>query len=150
MLQPGTQAPDFSAPDQNGNEFKLSKLIGSKNIVLYFYPKDETPGCTAEACSFRDQYEDFLEAGAEVVGVSGDSVNSHQKFAQNRRLPFILVSDQDRKVHTLYDVGKGILGLLSDRVTYVIDQKGIIRHAFKNQFNATKHVGEALSILKSL
>lgn len=148
MLQPGTQAPDFVLKDQQNNDFRLSEMIGKKKIVLYFYPKDETMGCVAEACSFRDQYEDFVEAGAEVVGVSGDSVQSHQDFIQNRRLPFILLSDPGRKIHQLYEVGSALFGLSAERITYVIDLRGEIRYAFHSQFRFQKHVEDALEMVK--
>lgn len=145
----GSQAPEFTLPDQNGKKIHLKDLLAMGNVVLYFYPKDETPGCTKEACAFRDSFEVFKEAGALVVGISSDSAESHQKFASHHRLPFILLSDVGGQVRKLYNV-PSTMGLLPGRVTYVIDKKGIVRSVFSSQFNATKHVDEALRILKNL
>ena len=116
---------------------------------MYFYPKDDTPGCTAEACAFRDSYEVFKEAGAEVIGVSDDSSASHQKFATKYRLPFILVSDTGKQLRKLYGV-PSTLGLLPGRVTYVIDKNGIVRHIFNSQFNFKGHIEEAMKTLREL
>jgi thioredoxin-dependent peroxiredoxin len=148
-LTTGDHAPDFTLPDQNGQPVHLSELLKQSHVVLYFYPKDETPGCTAEACSFRDQYEVFREAGAEVVGVSSDSVESHQQFAQHHRLPFLLLSDAQGEVRKLYGV-QSTLGFLPGRVTFVIDRDGIVRYSFNSQMNPLRHVPEALAIIKEL
>jgi peroxiredoxin Q/BCP len=148
-IKVGDHAPDFTLPDQNGRMVSLKDLIGQKVVVLYFYPADFSRGCTAEACSFRDNYEVFKEAGAEVVGVSSQSVDSHQRFALENRLPFILLSDKNGEVRKLYGVSS-TLGLIPGRVTYVIDKKGIVRHVFSSQLNATKHVEEALQVLKEM
>jgi thioredoxin-dependent peroxiredoxin len=145
----GDRAPDFTLPRADGKAFRLSEAVRARAVVLYFYPKDETPGCTAEACAFRDQYEVFSEAGAEVVGVSGDSADSHQAFASHHRLPFVLLADTDGTVRKLYGVGKA-LGLLDGRVTYVIDRQGIVRHVFSSRLQPTRHVAEALQIVKEL
>jgi peroxiredoxin Q/BCP len=128
---------------------RLGDLIGETAVVLYFYPKDNTPGCTAEACSFRDGYEDFVEAGAEVVGVSSDSAESHERFAVGNRLPFILLSDGGGEVRKLYEV-PSTLGIFPGRVTYVIDKGGVVRHVFSSQFGATRHVDEALKVVQAL
>lgn len=149
MIQLGATAPDFQKTSQTGDSVTLSQYRGNKAVVLYFYPKDETPGCTAEACSFRDNYEDFVEAGAVVIGVSSDSEESHRSFADHHRLPFVLVSDRDQAIRKAYGVPK-TLGLLPGRVTFVIDRDGVVRHTFNSQLNAKKHVTEALSIVKSL
>ena len=146
----GSVAPDFELKDQNDELVKLSDFIGKKNIVLYFYPKDETPGCTKEACGFRDQYEDFTAIGAEVIGVSADSVESHKNFALNRKLPFVLLSDPDNKVRKSYGVKGSLLGLLPGRETFVIDKEGIVRHRFSSQFQIDNHIGDALEVLKGL
>jgi thioredoxin-dependent peroxiredoxin len=143
------KAPDFTLPSNKENDFTLTKLRGNKNVVLYFYPKDETIGCTKEACSFRDNYYQFTERGAEVVGVSSDSVESHKSFAENHRLPFTLLSDEKKQVRKLYGV-TGTLGLFPGRVTFIIDKNGIIRHIFSSQIQPTKHIKEALQILKQL
>ena len=118
-------------------------------VVLYFYPKDDTPGCTVEACGFRDAYEDFKDAGAEVVGISSDSADAHKAFASKHSLPFTLVADAGGKVRKAYGV-KATLGLLPGRVTYVIDPKGVVRHVFDSQLNPTKHVREALEVIKRI
>jgi peroxiredoxin Q/BCP len=145
-IQVGEAAPDFTLNDQDGKAVHFADLFGKAAIVLYFYPKDNTAGCTAEACAFRDSYEVFQEMGATVVGVSTDSAESHQAFASQHRLPFILLSDPDSTVHRLYGVGKKF-GFLSSRETFVIDKQGVVRQHFVSQLNATKHVTEALQTL---
>ncbi len=148
-LKVGQQAPDFTLPSNKEAEFTLSKLRDTKNVVLYFYPKDETIGCTKEACSFRDNYQSFTEMGAEVVGISSDSIESHRAFAENHRLPFTLLSDQKQQVRKLYGAG-GRFSLFPGRVTFIIDKKGIIRHIFSSQVQPTKHIQEALQILRQI
>ena len=143
----GDTAPDFTKTTQNGDTISLSQYRGDKTVVLYFYPKDETPGCTAEACTFRDSFEDFVEAGAIVIGVSQDSDQSHKSFAEHHRLPFLLVSDRDKALQKAYGVPK-TMGLLPGRVTYVIDRDGKVQHVFNAQLNAKKHVREALDVVK--
>ncbi|MGQ9814111.1 MAG: peroxiredoxin [Candidatus Roseilinea sp.] len=145
----GQIAPDFALPDQTGRLVRLSDYRGLKNVVLYFYPKDYTPGCTAEACAFRDNYEVFKTAGAEVIGVSTDTAESHKRFAADHRLPFVLLSDADGAVSKLYNA-KGLFGLLPKRITFVIDKAGVIRHNFESQLNVTRHIDEALKVLQSL
>ena len=144
----GARAPDFTLTDGTGKQFRLADLRGRKAVVLYFYPKDETMGCTAEACAFRDRYQTFQAAGAEVVGVSADSPEDHEAFAAHHRLPFTLLSDPENLVRRLYGVRKS-LGLLPGRVTYVIDRDGIVRHVFDSQLQATRHVAEALQALET-
>ena len=146
-IQEGDSAPDFLLKNQKGEEVSLKSFKGKKNVVLYFYPKDDTPGCTKEACTFRDQYEVFLKKGAEVIGVSSDSVDSHSKFALKYHLPFSLLADEGGKLRKAYGVQK-TMGLLPGRVTYVIDKEGIVRKVFSSQLNATQHVEEALEALK--
>jgi len=145
----GAAAPDFTKTTQDGDTISLSQYRAEKTVVLYFYPKDETPGCTAEACTFRDSFEDFVEAGAVVIGVSQDSEQSHKKFAEHHRLPFLLVSDRDKALQKAYGVPK-TMGLLPGRVTYVIDREGTVQHVFNSQLNAKKHVREALEVVKRL
>src|SRR5689334_12183969 len=149
-LSIGEQAPDFEKTTHDGERVSLSALRGQKAVVLYFYPKDETPGCTAEACSFRDSYEAFTEAGAEVIGVSADSDESHGKFAEHHRLPFKLVSDKDGDLRKRYKVPSALLGIVPGRVSYVIDKQGKVRHVFNSMLQAKKHVSEALAIVKTL
>jgi peroxiredoxin Q/BCP len=127
----------------------LSQIIGKKNIVLYFYPKDESKGCTRQACEFRDKYEVFTDLGAEVIGLSSDDIKSHESFAKKYNLPFILLSDNENKVRKLYGV-KSTFGVIPGRVTFVIDKKGIIKSIFSSQFNFKKHIDESLETLKQL
>ena len=142
----GENAPDFTLPNQDGKPVTLSSLKG-KVVVLYFYPKDFTSGCTKEACYFRDAYEDFTEARAEVVGVSADSKESHRNFRDAYLLPFNLLSDEKGEIKKLY----GVAGhLFPGRVTFIIDKKGIVRHIFSSQTDMKAHVDEAMKILKSL
>jgi thioredoxin-dependent peroxiredoxin len=145
----GDKAPDFELPSQIGDNVMLSEFFGKKNIVLYFYPKDESPGCTRQACSFRDNYEVLTNLGAEVIGISAQSVESHKSFATHHGLPFILLSDRNNKVRQLYGV-PSTMGLLPGRVTYIIDKSGIVRHIFSSQTKAQKHVEEATRVLKEL
>ncbi len=149
MIKIGSPAPDFALHTSTGDLVKLADFRGKKNVVVYFYPKDFTRGCTAEACSFRDSYEEFKNLGAEVIGISGQDQKSHQAFATEHRLPFILLSDMDGSVRKAYGVKKS-LGIIPGRVSFVIDKQGIVRHAFVSQMRATAHVDEALVILKTL
>lgn len=146
-LQVGDKVPNFSAIDTNGNLFESNTIVGQKALVIYFYPKDDTLVCTEQACSFRDQYEDFKTLGAEVIGVSSDSVKSHQKFASRYQLPFVLLSDSDKKLRKLFGVPNDLLGLLPGRVTYVIDMNGIIQLVF-NSMSGKIHIKKALEILQ--
>jgi thioredoxin-dependent peroxiredoxin len=148
-LQAGARAPEFALDDQDGKPVALADFRGKKNVVVYFYPKDDTPGCTKESCAFRDQFSDFADAGAEVIGISSDSVASHKKFAEKYRLPFTLLSDPGGSVRKAFGVPSS-LGVLPGRVTYVIDKKGVVRHAFNSQLNPAKHVQEALGVLATL
>lgn len=148
-IKVGDTAPDFTLPNQAGETITLSSFQGEQVVVLYFYPKDDTPGCTVESCSFRDSYEDFVAAGAEVIGISSDSPESHRAFASKHNLPFTLVSDTGSVVRKAYGV-PATLGLLPGRVTYVIDKAGTVRHIFNSQFNPKGHVAEAMGILKGL
>jgi peroxiredoxin Q/BCP len=145
----GDVAPDFELPDQSGTPVRLHDLVGQRPIVLYFYPKDKTPGCTIEARAFRDSYGGFTDAGAEVVGVSSDSVASHRHFAASERLPFRLLSDRAGVVRELYGVER-TLGVLPGRVTYVIDRTGVVRHVYSSQLQVTRHSREALDALRAL
>jgi thioredoxin-dependent peroxiredoxin len=148
-LKVGDQAPDFSLPNQSGDIVNLRDFVGKKIVVLYFYPKDFSSGCTAEACTFRDNYEVFKEAGAEVIGVSSQSVDSHKRFALANMLLFTLLSDESGKVRELYGATSAF-GLMPGRVTYIIDKQGIIRHIFSSQLNPKKHIEEALRIIKEI
>jgi len=147
--QVGDKAPDFTLPSQTGEPVRLSDRLSERVVVLYFYPKDETRGCTAEACAFRDNYEVFTEAGAEVIGVSSDSVGRHAAFAGNHDLPFTLLSDAGGQVRKSYGVPP-TLGLIPGRVTYVIDRTGTVRHVFNSMTNIGRHVDDALAVVKNL
>lgn len=147
-LKIGDKVPSFILKDQHGNNFNIDSLIGKKALVIFFYPKDFTPGCIKEVCSFRDQYEDFTDLGAEVIGISGDGESSHDKFAKKYELPFTLLSDENKKVRNLFGVKSSLMGLLPGRVTYVIDKSGNVQLIFENQFGAEKHIEESLAILK--
>ncbi|GAB3324994.1 peroxiredoxin [Hymenobacter humi] len=149
MLQVGQTAPDFTLKTTTGETFRLSQLRG-RHVVLYFYPKDDTPGCTAQACSFRDQYEDFKDLGAEVVGISSDSEKSHQKFTAKHNLPFQLLADENGEVRKLYEVPRAMLGLLPGRVTFVIDKNGVIQYIFNSLTGATDHVSKTKEVLQGL
>jgi peroxiredoxin Q/BCP len=149
LIEVGTPAPDFELPDASGNPIRLSGYRGKKTVVLYFYPRDETPGCTKEACQFRDDYEDFKAAGAEVIGVSTDSSGAHQRFAGHHRLPFVLLSDERGRVGKQYGV-KTTWGLVPGRVTFVIDSTGIVRLVFESQMRPKEHVSRALELVKTL
>jgi peroxiredoxin Q/BCP len=148
-LRAGDRAPDFTLEDQDGRSVSLADFRGKRNVVVYFYPKDDTPGCTREACAFRDDYEAFQEAGAEVLGISSDTSASHQRFAAKHRLPFRLLADPGGRVRAAFGVPR-TAGLLPGRVTYVIDREGVIRHAFNSQLAPARHVEEALAVLRRL
>jgi peroxiredoxin Q/BCP len=148
-IQVGDKAPDFTLPSQSGEQVRLGDRLGERVVVLYFYPKDETPGCTKEACAFRDSYEVFGEAGAEVIGVSSDSVDKHAAFAGHHEIPFTLLSDEGGQVRKSYGV-PSTLGVLPGRVTYVIDRTGTVRHVFNSMTNIGRHVGDALDVVKRL
>jgi thioredoxin-dependent peroxiredoxin len=148
-IKVGDTAPDFNLTTQNGENISLGDFRGQKSVVLYFYPKDDTPGCTVESCAFRDQYEVFKAAGAEVIGVSGDSRDSHQKFANKYNLPFTLLSDQGDQVRKQYGATTAF-GFIPGRVTYVIDQNGVVQYVFDSMLNFKGHVEEALKTLQQL
>ncbi len=146
-VKTGDKIPQIILPDQSGKSINLQDYLG-RWIVLFFYPKDNTPGCTKEACSFRDQYQVFRDLGAEVIGISSDSSSSHKEFADEYRLPFPLLSDSGGKVRKLLGVPSSF-GLLPGRVTYVVDPKGVIRHQFNSLLKPEKHIAEALDIIKA-
>jgi peroxiredoxin Q/BCP len=147
-LRPGDRAPEFTLRDQHGRERSLAGLRG-RPVVLYFYPRDNTPACTAEACTFRDEFQGFRGLDAEIVGVSADSPESHAAFAKAHALPFTLLSDPDDRVRTLFAVPR-TLGLFPGRTTYVIDAGGVVRHVFTSQLQAKRHIAEALAALRAL
>jgi peroxiredoxin Q/BCP len=148
-IQVGDKAPDFTLPSQSGEQVRLQDRLGERVVVLYFYPRDDTRGCTAEACAFRDSHEVFADAGAEVIGVSSDSVGKHAAFADKHKLPFTLLSDQRGRVRKRYGV-PAVFGVLPGRVTYVIDRQGTVRHVFNSMTNIGQHVGDTLEVVQRL
>ena len=147
-LQIGDAAPDFTLPDQNGDSVSLASLRGQK-VVLYFYPKDDTPGCTIEVCGFRDKYDLFKVLGAQVWGVSNGSSSSHLAFANKNKLQYPLLCDKNDSLRKAFKVPK-VLGLLDGRVTYVIDRNGFIKHIFRDLLNGPEHIKEAIRVLKEI
>jgi len=149
-IEIGNQLPPFTLMDQDGKIFNIETVLGKKNLVIYFYPKDDSPGCTKEACYFQDQFEVFKQADAEVIGISGQSVESHKKFAEKYNLTYTLLSDEGNKLRKQFGVPTNFLGLLPGRVTYIIDKTGKVVYIFNSQIQATKHVDEALRIIQNL
>jgi peroxiredoxin Q/BCP len=145
----GNIIPNFKGINQHGNEFNTVDVIGKKVCVIFFYPKDFTPGCTKEVCNFRDHYQDFVDLGAEVIGISGDSETSHKKFAAKYNLPYTLISDDSGKIRKKLKVKKSLLGLIPGRETIVVDKNGIIQMRYSN-LDASKHLEKALKKVKSL
>ena len=150
MINIGDKIPAFTLQNQDGTPVDIMEFIGQKTVVLYFYPKDDTPGCTKEACSFRDQYTVFQGLGCEVIGISSDAPKAHKEFAIKYKLPFPLLADEKKEVRTLFGVPKSLFGLLPGRVTYIIDKTGVVRGIFNSQLNATQHIDEALKVVKGL
>ncbi len=150
-LAVGDKAPDFRLPCSTGEIVTLSDLTKSKGrtVVVFFYPKDDTPGCTAEACGFRDLYEEFARVGAEVVGISADSADSHQRFAGKHKLPMKLLTDADGAVQRAYGV-RPTLGIFPGRATFVVDRGGVVRHSFASQLRVVSHVQQALEVVRRL
>ena len=149
-IEVGNKVPIFELNDQNGDLFKLEEVVGKKNLVIYFYPKDDSPGCTKEACSFRDQFKVFADADAMIIGISAQSVESHLDFAKKHRLNYTLLSDTGNKVRQLFAVPTSFFGLIPGRVTYVVNKEGKIVYLFNSQIRAEKHVDEALHILQEM
>jgi peroxiredoxin Q/BCP len=149
MVTIGDEAPEFELMDSTDRPVRLSDFRGNRVVVLYFYPKDFTPGCTVEACGFRDNYTDFVAAGAVVIGVSQDDPKTHAAFQATHKLPFTLVSDPRGAVAKLYGVKK-TMGLVPGRTTFVIDQDGKVQHVFSSQLRPNKHVASALDLIRRL
>jgi thioredoxin-dependent peroxiredoxin len=149
MLAPGTQAPDFQRRDQRGDELSLEAIRARGPVVLYFYPRDFTPICTKEACSFRDAFEELDTSGVTILGVSPDDEATHRRFADSHRLPFSLLTDSDGSLARAYGV-RGFLGLFVQRVTYVIDREGTIRGAFRDELRAGRHLAEVRKCLETI
>lgn len=149
QLQKGDLMPDFSLPDHLGSVFRLNDWVGKKILVIYFYPKDYTPGCTKEACSFRDEYTVFQNAGAEVIGISDDTAEKHKKFANTYQLPFRLLADKGGKLRKKFGIPADLFGLIPGRATFVVDLEGKIAMAFKNM-QATQHISQAIKTIEQL
>ncbi len=149
-IKVGSQVPEFSLRDQDGNVFDIRNVLGKENLVIYFYVKDETPGCTTEACTFRDQYDVFRQADARIIGISAQSVESHKQFAEKNKLQFTLLSDPDNSVRKRFGVRVGGTGSFPGRVTFVVNKQGKVVYIFNSQTQPAKHVSEAIRILKSL
>lgn len=147
-IKVGSTVPNIVLHNQNGEIFDLKKKTAGKNVVLYFYPKDETQGCTAQACAFRDQFEDFTDAEAVVIGISGQSVESHKAFAEKHHLTFTLLADEGNKIRKQFGVPANFFGLLPGRVTYVINKTGKVVYIFNSQTNISGHIKQSLKILK--
>ena len=146
----GSQVPEFSLRDQYGNVFDIKNVLGKQNLVIYFYVKDETPGCTTEACTFRDMFDDFKQANAKIIGISAQSVESHKDFAEKNQLQFTLLSDPDNSVRKMFGVKEGGGISLPGRVTFVVNKQGKVVYTFDSQTQPAKHVTEAIRILKNL
>ncbi len=147
-IEIGDKVPTFTLKDQNGKSVTINNELGGP-MVIYFYPKDDTPGCTKQACKFRDQYESFLDFDALVFGISSDNVASHKKFAEEYNLPFTLLADTKKEVRMLFGVPKSLL-FLPGRVTYIIDKNGLVQYIFNSQFGIEKHIETALQKLKNI
>ena len=146
-LETGDRAPDFTLPSSAGENISLSQFLGKRRVVIFFYPMDESPVCSREVEAFRDKYEAFKELGAEVLGISSQSVDSHKSFSGHHKLPYVLLSDSDSIVRKLYGVSS-TLGIVSKRVTFVLDKEGIITYIFSSQLQPAKHAEQALHALK--
>ena len=146
QIEIGDELPEFFVQDQNGNPVSNSTVKG-RNVVLFFYPKDNSLVCTRQACSFRDSYEEFLDYDCEIIGISSDDDKSHINFSEKLRLPYRLISDKNNLLRDKFGVPSNILGMIPGRVTYIADKEGIIRFIFNSQLNGTKHVNEALNYL---
>lgn len=146
----GSAIPHFSLHDQHGKTFNISTVLGKKNLVIYFYPKDDSPVCTKQACSFRDQFEVFKVADALIIGISSGSVTSHKEFAEKYNLNFTLLSDEGNRVRKLFGVPTNFLGLVPGRVTYIVNKEGKVVFVFNSLMNGGQHVNEAINMLKEL
>ena len=147
-IKVGSHVPEFKLPDQNGKIFDIQSVFGKKNLVIYFYPKDETSGCTKEACSFRDNFDVFKIHNAEIIGISGDGVTSHKHFANKYHLTFTLLADEGNNIRKLFGVPSSMMGAVPGRVTYVVNKKGIVTHIINSLTQPEKHIQEAITALK--
>ncbi len=148
-MKPGEQIPSFKLPDQDWNDLSSESLLGEP-FVIYFYPKDDTPGCTRQACAFRDHFEEFQDQHVRVIGISADTPEEHRRFKEKHNLPFTLLSDPEKKTHKLFNVGTNLFGLIPGRVTYVFDAEGKLVHTFSSQMHVERHVKESLEALSEM
>ena len=144
-VEAGDKIPKILLKNENGNVVNVNDI--KKPLIIYFYPKDETPGCIKEACKFRDEFQSFTDLGVQVIGISGDSSASHKKFKEKYHLPFTLLADTNNEVRKAFGVPKSLL-FLPGRVTYVVNEKGIVTYKFNSQFGAEKHIENALNFLR--
>ena len=150
MIAIGDPCPIFQLPNQDGELVDIQKIIGEQNIVIYFYPKDDTRGCTIEACSFRDANQEFLDLGATVIGISADNVDSHKRFSTKYQLNFSLLADQKKEVRNLFGVPASLFGILPGRVSYVINKKGVVCGIYNSMLDPNGHIDKALALLRTL
>jgi peroxiredoxin Q/BCP len=149
MIQIGNDCPIFNLKNQFGKDFNINEVLGKKTLVIYFYPKDDTPGCTQEACSFRDRFEEFQDEGCEVIGISSDSEQKHKEFAEKHKLPFILLADTKQQVRKAFGVPGALFGLIPGRVTYIVGKDKKIKGIFNSLLNPNGHIAHALELVKS-
>lgn len=147
-LNIGDEVPEFELKDQDGQLFNISKYLGKHHIIVYFYPRDESPGCTTEACTFRDNIEKFDDLNCKIIGISKDSSSRHNSFSKHYKLPFTLLSDRQNKVRQLFGVKPAIPGLIQGRKTYIINTEGKVSHMFEYQYQPRKHVLKSLLALE--
>lgn len=150
MIQIGDNCPVLKLKNQFGEEFEISNVLGNKILVIYFYPKDDTPGCTKEACSFRDRFEEFKDLGCEVIGISSDSQEKHKEFSEKHKLPFILLADTKQEVRKSFGVPGSLFGLIPGRVTYIVGKDKKIKGIFNSLLNPIGHIEHALGLVKGL
>jgi peroxiredoxin Q/BCP len=150
MIKIGDVCPLFTLKNQFGEDYNINQVLGNKNVVIYFYPKDETRGCTQEACSFRDRYEEFQEMGCEVIGISSDSERKHREFAEKHKLPFILLADTTQVVRKSFGVPSSLFGIIPGRVTYIIGKDKLVKGIFNSLLNPQGHIEHALKLVEEL
>jgi peroxiredoxin Q/BCP len=150
MIQIGDSCPSFILKNQFSEDFDVNQVLGKKTLVIYFYPKDDTPGCTKEACSFRDRFEEFQDLGCEVIGISSDSEQKHKEFANKHKLPFILLSDTNQSVRKSFGVPGSLFGLIPGRVTYIVGKDMKIKGIFNSLLNPLGHIEHALDLVKTI
>jgi peroxiredoxin Q/BCP len=149
-IQIGDKIPSFTLLNQNNQKVDINSFVGTKNIVIYFYPKDNTPGCTKEACSFRDAMQNLNDLDCEIIGISADSVSSHKAFATQYNLKYNLLSDTNNQIRKLFGVPRNLFGIIPGRVSYICDKEGIVLHIVNSQMNPDKHIQETIETLEAI